>query len=756
VKIVRIILLILVTGVFIFLAKYLYDRQQNKYAFESFSLGGESTDIFVPNLDRLLDKLNSSNDITSLGENPILKSGLDQLIFHKNTSFNEDFGEACFVSFTATDFSLAFTSPGLNFDKITQTLTKVFNLKASYSNHQLTLSGQNYYAQQYGLYTVISTRILDPNPDLLPALITNADYIVTQQNQVQKYVIAQDRLYKIWNTTADTVRGGTLRHAEIIKKVPNNFNSIDFYGSTQMEVDKYSFFGKVSNKYDWIGNELVILHKDSFQLMIVAQNENRDLRLILEEQTLGFMSDSAQISHLSIKNFRIMPFKSNFNWQEAFPVLTNQLTHFTEFENYNILASSFEAMNWYLSEIQIEELLTNDEMLYENYQLSLPLSCHTMHIEKIQGSLEFTSATWRNKTQCTRTATIYTEKGANDSVSDVLEFNAAFVPTDILSYQEGETSFLVLANNQNIAVYDHNNALVWNVQLPDVLVAPLSFVDLDKNGKKQIVAYTKTQLLVLNADGKVRFSKSANAANPIKGGLTVIYEDANQYRFFVISANNIQCFGEKGEVIQGWKYTGKNPNFTGQATYNIVEGADILSFSAADNQIHLLNRKGESRYATKIFSKLQNQSEFIAGKNETTLSKLGFSNPYIYTRFLKDNFTDSVKLDVTVSPISAKWVLSPDPTLIVEESNRILQFNPLGFVKSEVIKPEIGAVLVDVLVQDKIYYVLTSNSDNSIYLLNGDGKLLLSKVSLTSKTFGLIKNKFYISIAQMIQVHKLN
>jgi hypothetical protein len=73
-----------------------------------------------------------------------------------------------------------------------------------------------------------------------------------------------------------------------------------------------------------------------------------------------------------------------------------------------------------------------------------------------------------------------------------------------------------------------------------------------------------------------------------------------------------------------------------------------------------------------------------------------------------------------------------------------------------VIKPEIGAVLVDVLVQDKIYYVLTSNSDNSIYLLNGDGKLLLSKVSLTSKTFGLIKNKFYISIAQMIQVHKLN
>lgn len=269
----------------------------------------------------------------------------------------------------------------MNFDKITQTLTNVFNLKASYSDHQLTLSGQNYYAKQYGLYTVISTRILDPNPDLLPALITNADYIVTQQNQVQKHVIAHNRLYKIWNTTADTVRGGTMRHAEIIKKVPNNFNSIDFYGSTQMEVDKYSFFGKVSNEYDWIGNELVILHRDSFQIMIVAQNENRDLRLILEEQTLGFMSDSAQISHLSIKNFRIMPFQSNFEWTSAFPLLTSELTHFTEFENYNILASSFEAMNWYLSEIQTEELLMNDEMLYENYQLSLPLSCHTMHIE---------------------------------------------------------------------------------------------------------------------------------------------------------------------------------------------------------------------------------------------------------------------------------------------------------------------------------------------------------------------------------------
>ncbi len=755
-KIVRIILLILVTGVFIFLAKYLYDRQQNKYAFESFSLGGESTDIFVPNLDRLLDKLNSSDEITSLGENPLLKSGLEQLILHKNISFNEDFGEACFVSFTASDFSLAFTSPGLSFDKITQTLAQVFDLKASYSDQQLSLSGQKYYAQQYGLFTVISTRILDPNPDLRPALITNADYIISQQNLIQKHIIANDRLYKVWNITSDTVRGGTIRHAEIIKKVPNNFNSIDFYGSTQMDVDKYSFFGQVSNEYDWIGNELLILSKDSFQLMIVAQNENRDLRLILEEQTLGFMNDSSQIGHLSIKNFRIMPFQSNFDWQQAFPVLTNQLTHFTEFENYNVLASSFEAMNWYLSEIQTDELLMNDKMLYENYQLSLPLTCHTMHIEKMRGSLEFNSATWHKKTQCTRTSTIYSEKGKEEILSDVQEFNAAFVPTNISSYQEGETSFALLSNTQNLAVYDQNNALVWNVQLPDVLVAPPSFVDLDKNGKKQIVAYTKTQLVVLNSDGKVRFSKSANAANQIKGGLTVRYEDVNQYRFFVISAGTIQCYGEKGEVIQGWKFTGKNPNFTGQATYNLVEGTDILTFTGADHQLHILNRKGELKFPNKIFAKLPNQSEFIAGKNENILSKLGFANQYIYTRFLKDNFTDSVKLDITVAPLNAKWILAPDPTLVIEESNRIIMFNPLGFVKSEIIKPEVGAVLIDVLVQDKIYYVLASNSDNSLYLLNGDGKLLLSKVSLTSKVYGLIKNNFYISNAQTIQVHKLN
>jgi hypothetical protein len=305
-------------------------------------------------------------------------------------------------------------------------------------------------------------------------------------------------------------------------------------------------------------------------------------------------------------------------------------------------------------------------------------------------------------------------------------------------------------------VYDQNNVLVWNVQLPDELVAPLSFVDLDKNGKKQIVAYTKTQLVVLNSDGKVRFSKSANAANPIKGGLTVRYEDVNQYRFFAISAGTIQCYGEKGEVIQGWKFAGKNPGFTGQATYNQIEGSDILTFAGSENQLHILNRKGESRYPNKTFSKLPNQSDFITGKNENILSKLGFANPYIYTRFLKDNFTDSVKLDVAVSPLNAKWILAPDPTLVIEESNRIILFNPLGYVKSEIIKPEIGAVLIDVLVQDKIYYVLASNSDNSLYLLNGEGKLLLSKVSLTSKIYCLIKNNFYISNAQTIQVHKLN
>src|SRR5690606_13615422 len=133
-------------------------------------------------------------------------------------------------------------------------------------------------------------------------------------------------------------------------KIPFSFETVDFYGSTRFSEDKNSLLKSPSEEaYSWVKDGILIVKKGGYEILIAPQNDQRDLKLILEEQTLSSVSDTIQITTINVKNFEIMPFVSNFKWHEQIPALTQALTHYTEYENFNVLANSIDAMQWYLS-----------------------------------------------------------------------------------------------------------------------------------------------------------------------------------------------------------------------------------------------------------------------------------------------------------------------------------------------------------------------------------------------------------------------
>ena len=758
VKFIRLTLILLLTGTFIFLAYFLYQLQQNKYSFLSFRLNEVSSSIVVPDLDRLLNKLENSSDIESIEVNETLKSGFDQLLQQRGSGFNEDLGDQCFLSFNQNDFVLAFENPDLNFHLVVGILNKVFLEKASYADGIIDINGKQYYAENFGVYTVFSSQPILPVFTEDELVSTNADYIVVRDTgSVERFILANDRQFKVWNETSDPVRGNPVNHNAFIKKIPTSFQDVFFYGSHRLRDDKISFFkGAEEEEYSWISDGVLILRKDSFQLMIAPQNDERNLRLILEEQTLKAKGDTVQLNFFNVKNFEIMPFETSFNWQKSIPELTTELSLYTEFENFNVLANSLSAMRWYLAEIQTGNLLEEDEEIMEQYRLSTPLRSHFVHITNHTDALLFETATWVDKTTRVRTLTnVSLMDDSTRQINEDLEFQVAFAPDVIIPFTQKGASKLLIANKKNLAMYNDNGNMEWNVELPSETILDPVLIDLENDDIFEIALFLNNTFIVFNSQGQIISGLHKKIDQPVLGGLCVNYDLAYNYRFFVVTSNSIVCLNENGETVTGWQFSNPTTPLSGEASYTQISGIDFLTFGGVNGQLLVLNRRGESRFENQVVSKLSNESDFVTGTNEGTLHKLGYANQYIYNRYLKDGYTDSVKLDKRVNAIAASWIMLDKPNLLIDEPNRIILFNEFGYVEREILKPQDASEFLGIESTIEIQYVFANSSNKILYLLNQEGKIILSN-PYNSEVYGISPTGFYTYDRLKMKKHKLN
>lgn len=762
-KIVRIIFISLLTGVFLFLAYYLYNRQQNKYTFRSFELKENATSLAVPNIDRLLVKVNTAAEVEGISENSALESGLNLLLEKRTTRVNPILGKACFLSFNATDFVLAFSNPDLNFDDVITLLNDVFGISATYVEEQLKFDGQVYQAQQFGTFTVISSQIIKPNFNHLSYPLTNADYFVlTDSLSTERFILANNSQFKVWNETREVVRGSPVNHTAFIEKLPLNFNSAVFYGSERLIEDKNTFFpGSDEEAFSWLGNGLLIMKKDSFQLMLANQNDQRDLRLILEEQTLNALGDSAQLTFFNVKNVEIMPFKSSFAWKEVIPELDTDLNYFAEYENFNVVSNSLAAMRWYLSEIQTGNLYEENMGLMEQYDLSTPLKSHIVKLSNATDGYRYETATWTRKTMCTHTLT--SSVNSNDDLvdtEDLSEFGVPFKPLTILPLTNKADSKILLVNKTDLAVLNSNGEVAWKIKLPGTYKFSPEIIDLENDGTPEIAICLARKLLVYDIGGQPKVtidgSTFLSAGSTFTSNLIVNYDRVFDFRFFLADAQNIYCFNESAERVDGFQFQQSASPLSGQSYYTQIAGKDYLMFNDVNGGVYLLNRRGESRFAREISTKnLPKKSRFLVGKDESTLALLGYRNQYIYSYYLKDGVLDSTKLDKQVTALNAKWILPETPTLVIDEPGRIVLFNRFGYVEKEILKPETAGTFVAVEAMPTNHYVFFDNTNNSLYLLNKDGKLVLTNPSEMANVYGINNTLFYTYDRQKIKQHKL-
>ncbi|WP_027420916.1 hypothetical protein [Crocinitomix catalasitica] len=754
-KVFRIFFIALATAVFCFLGYYLYQKQYNQYSLLSFQLNDKAVNVILTDIDKLSAKVDQFSDL-DISEIPVaVEQHLDAILARKSGAIRDIFGRTILLSYDATDFVLAFHNNELN----ESAALAVLGIEAKSKEEGFFLNGKRYYVNKYGNYFVLSSTKINPLPSKIEAYGGNADYVVYADSTIKsKHILANKSHFTIWNAKAETVRGKAVIPTEFIAKLPAEFDTVTFYGSSRLYDDKYTFFKNPDEDFlNWAANGVLVLKKGSFEILLAPQNDQRDLRLILEEETLNNQSDSSNLKKIKMKGYTIMPFQSSNNWQSTIPDVHEQLNYFTAVENFNVLSNSLEAINWYLAELQTGNFVSYGDPISNKIRSSMPEAVHYFQFinNKETEDMKIATKIWKEKWLCTHTETVLigSEKSASDNANLALDLE--FVTTGVIELNKKEKKQILVYSKNQLACVDPVKGVVWTHKLKSSLKQKPAVVDIDKDGNSEILLFHEEHLNLLSIDGDVKQGFPIQLGGKSNGGVALNYDLAYDYRFLITVGNSVKMFNENGQIVLGWEFNSTNNlAFQSNMTYLQLKGKDYIGLSESSGMYYVLNRKGQNRFQQNHQFNFKSASDFIAGENEDDLHKLGYANQYIYNYYLKTGIVDSIKVDRQLTPIELRWKkINNKPFLLADEPNRIFIIDQFGYIETEILKPQGATKFLDI--HSNQFLVFYDMNKELLYILNRSGKIIAKSTVDSENAFSISENQLYVITNDKLKIINL-
>lgn len=757
----RILFIIGLLAAFSWAAFYLFLKQQTHYSYRSFTLPDQHGSVFIPDIDRLIRKIDVSDEMEVVIDHDLLRNGITKVLSADSVRLNKDFGKSCYISWSSDNFVLAFQySAGP--DEIVEKLSEQFSLDFSVSENNIIFNNTSLTVGNYGDFTCLSLLPFEPDIKNQGKFTSNADYTVYSPDNTQgtHHILSGRQHFSMWEEETAGAKGKPLFHQRFFERVPLSAQVISFYGSARLNEDVRVLFPDADtipdDAFNWVDQGLIIFRKDSFQLLVAPQNTDRDLRLMLEEQTLKAQGDTGQINSFNISSYEITPFESDVSWQNIISELDDELRFFTEYLNFNVMANSIPAMRWYLGELQMGSMYFVDAENRKIHEEMVPQLAHYIRIDQSSGDQRtFDSGTWLHAERCTYTRTsVGSGSFEVEGLKTIAEMLVEIQPSRITVIKD--TSLILINNSRQLVMYEHG-VKKWRLDLSTPLVKRPQVVDFENDGSYEIVMLQANQMDVVDHLGKSLPGYPVMFNGTCGGGLAVNYDNQYDFRLLVNVGNQVISFNEAGKKVDGWMFTGMDASLKDEVVYHVAGDKDIISFSDQTNRQYVLSRRGDFRFPGIVRLKTDNTAPFILGQLEnSSLRKMGFKNPFIYNYYMADGSRDSVKLDMTVSPKALHWEYNDGhPVLIIEEENRVLEFSEFGYLQSEVLKPAGAFKFVGRLGNQDSRYVFADNSQNNLYLLNGLGKMMTQAPVQGSAIYAYEKGWLYTFVGSKLMVYKI-
>lgn len=139
--------------------------------------------------------------------------------------------------------------------------------------------------------------------------------------------------------------------------------------------------------------------------------------------------------------------------------------------------------------------------------------------------------------------------------------------------------------------------VLWKVQLDGQIMGDVTQIDVIRNDKFQMLFNTKDKLYLLDRNGRhvdgfpVKLPAKATAQH-----IAMDYEKNRDYRILLPTADgNLQNYDRFGKPVKGWNFSRSRSPIQRQIQHFSLDGKDYLIGVDTRGNVHILNRKGETR-----------------------------------------------------------------------------------------------------------------------------------------------------------------
>ncbi|OIQ27864.1 MAG: hypothetical protein BM555_05945 [Crocinitomix sp. MedPE-SWsnd] len=751
----RIILVLALLAIFGYLALTIFNIQSSKLSLLSFKIEENAQTVVISDADRLIGKIENASEVKIDGYPELLKSGIDFVLKQDSVDFNSIVSRELAISFNESDFAITYED-GVSFSALASFISSELNVESSFSADKLVVGGHSFIAHEFGDFKCISSQNITPSEATDSIEYGSADYIVFNQSSPSgvRHMVSKDYHFTLTEDATASLKGKVINSEEYFKVAPGKFDALEFYGSSRFEEDAGILLSpEAVDVMDWVQDGILLVQFGEYEMIIGREKPEASLSFILEEQTLDSQPDSVGINEFNIGSYKIQSYTSSADWSSVIPSLKTNLSYYTELNDFVILSNNIPAMRWYLGEFQLGNLFEQNLSDYRLYEDCLPNASHFIQMLKNEEAVNCESHTYQKNGMKLITG-VETNKLdiQSENVELLVDFSIQISPTDILIDEDK----ILLSNSTAISVYKTEGELIWSKNLEATLISKPQIVDFENDGVNEYVLFQKNKLDVVNSLGKSLNGFPITLSGNCKAGLAVNYDNMFNYRLIVNEGNAVKVYNESGKIVEGWMFEGMNAPIKSEIYHVLTSGKDIIAFKDENKQQYILNRRGESRLSDQVSFQLPNETDFVVGGMESSLRKMGYSNGYIYNYYVLDGQKDSVKIDKYIQPIDVSWEYnSGSPLMIVEETERLLIVDQHGYIKSEVLKPQQTNKFVGLVGTKDYGFVFSDNSQNSIYLLNNFGKMMLPNAVQGSSVCSISGDVLYTYSGINIKAYKI-
>jgi hypothetical protein len=189
-------------------------------------------------------------------------------------------------------------------------------------------------------------------------------------------------------------------------------------------------------------------------------------------------------------------------------------------------------------------------------------------------------------------------------------------PYLVKNFRTGKNDIIVFDRSHYMYLINANGKILWKKKLVQTPMSDIEQVDYYKNGKIQFLFNTEDNIYIIDRKGRFTGNYPVRLNPSATNGLTLFdYNRRKDYRIMIAQADKrIYDYNIKGDMVKGWSKPKMKNIVTGKIQRLVINNKDYIFVTDIDNNVRILNRRGNTRIRLKGKVNKASNSLFYANK----------------------------------------------------------------------------------------------------------------------------------------------